>query len=85
MRLKVVPSSRISRVAGIHGDCLKIRISEPPEKGKANRELVTFLSEILSIPRQDIVILHGQGDAYKKVLLKNISSSSVSAILSPLI
>jgi uncharacterized protein len=85
MRLKVVPSSRVSRIAGIHGDCLKIRISESPEKGKANRELIIFLSEILSIPRQDIVILHGQGDAFKKVLLKNIGAASVAAILAPLI
>jgi len=43
----VVPGASTSRIQGIHGDKLKIRVSSPPEGGRANREVAAILEEAL--------------------------------------
>lgn len=39
----VVPNASRSHIVGVHGDAVRIRITSAPEKGKANRELVSLL------------------------------------------
>jgi uncharacterized protein (TIGR00251 family) len=46
LRLKVVPGASRSAVAGVLGDRLKVRISAPPEGGKANRAVEDLLAEL---------------------------------------
>jgi hypothetical protein len=43
----VVPGSSRSVIDGRHGDSLKIRVTSPPERGKANAEVARLLSEVL--------------------------------------
>ena len=43
----VVPGSSRARIAGAHGDQLKVRVTAPPERGKANREVERILEERL--------------------------------------
>jgi hypothetical protein len=41
----VVPGASRTAIVGDHGDTLKVRISAPPEGGKANKALVEFISK----------------------------------------
>jgi len=41
-RVKVQPVSDKNEIVGVQGDALKIKISAPPLKGKANKALVEF-------------------------------------------
>ena len=43
----VVPGSSRARIDGAHGDQLKVRVTAPPERGKANREVERILGERL--------------------------------------
>jgi uncharacterized protein len=43
----VVPGSSRTRIDGAHGDRLKVRVTAPPEGGKANREVERALGERL--------------------------------------
>ena len=43
----VVPGSSRSRVDGVHGDRVKIRVTAPPEGGRANDEVVRLLQDLL--------------------------------------
>jgi hypothetical protein len=43
----VVPGSSRSVIDGRHGDSLKIRVTSPPEGGKANVEVARLLSDVL--------------------------------------
>jgi uncharacterized protein (TIGR00251 family) len=40
-------------------DVIKIAISAPPEKGKANAELIKFLSTEFNVPKSNIEIISG--------------------------
>lgn len=64
LRIKVVPKSPKTEVKEItsdetHGDTIKLRIKAAPEKGKANEELIKFLSKELDIPKESISIISG--------------------------
>ena len=45
--VKVQPKSSTNKIVGDLGGELKIAIKQPPEKGKANKELVSFLAYFL--------------------------------------
>lgn len=48
---------------------IKIRIKAVPEKGRANAELIKFLSGELSIPKDKIIIISGKSTQLKLVRL----------------
>ena len=52
-------------------DCIKINIAAVPEKGKANAELLKFLSKIFNLPANNIQIISGASDKYKLIKIKN--------------
>lgn len=72
LRIKVIPKSAKNEVIDIMDDeTIKIRIKAVPEKGKANKELISFLSEELEMPKDRFDIISGKHDQLKlvKILL----------------
>ena len=80
-QVRVVPRSRQEKVVGLHGDALKIRLTAPPEKGKANRALQEFLAGRLGVSRSDVEILSGHASRHKRVRVENVSAGDVRALL----
>ncbi len=70
INLKVIPNSSKNEIAGIFNNLIKIKINAPPDKGKANYELISFLSKKLDIKKSDIIILKGEKNKEKKLLIK---------------
>ncbi len=44
VRVWVVPGASRSELAGLHGSLLKVRVTAPPEKGRANDEVAEVLA-----------------------------------------
>lgn len=59
---------------------LKINIISVPEKGKANQELIGWLSKKLKIAKSDITIISGELDRYKKLLISSSQTSLITAL-----
>ncbi len=49
---------------------IKAALKSPPQKGKANSELVKFLSGMLKVKRGDIKIKSGLKSRDKKILIR---------------
>jgi len=47
---RVSPSARVTRMQGVYGDRLKVRVSAPPEDDRANAELTAALARWLGLP-----------------------------------
>ena len=75
----VVPNASRSHVVGLHGDRVKIRISAPPEKGKANQRLVSLLLATTHATRATVV--SGELSRYKTVELTGVRVTDVQARL----
>jgi uncharacterized protein (TIGR00251 family) len=67
LQLKVVPGASRSRIAGWLGERLKIQVSAPPERGRANAAVVGLLEDALSLPAGSVRIAAGQGSPLKMV------------------
>lgn len=74
LRIRVTPNSSRCGVSGVFTDCadtvyLKINLNAVPEKGKANTELIKFLSKTLKYPKSAFSIISGETDRCKKIAL----------------
>ena len=68
LRVKVIPRSAKTEIVDTMADgTLKIRIAAPPEKGKANEELIRFLS--VQYQARDVEIVSGHTAALKIIRL----------------
>jgi uncharacterized protein (TIGR00251 family) len=74
---KIVPGSSRTCVCGIFNGMLKIKISTPPEKGKANQCLLEFLAKQLGVKKSAISIISGQTNPIKQVQVLGVSSNSL--------
>ncbi len=81
LEAKIVPNSNEFKIVGfdeIWGNALKIKIKSAPEKGKANKELIEKLQEIL---KTKVIIVQGKKSSKKKILVENYSMQKLLAAL----
>lgn len=78
LKLHVQPGAKKSEIAGIHGDRLKIRLKAPPVDGKANKELVDFLSKLFDVPKRNIEISSGLASRQKTVKIIGITEDQLT-------
>jgi uncharacterized protein (TIGR00251 family) len=67
IKIKVKPNSRENTVIEISKDYYEVRVTVPPEKGKANERLIKLLSDHLGIAKSRILIEKGQKSKEKIV------------------
>jgi uncharacterized protein YggU (UPF0235/DUF167 family) len=67
LRVRVVPGARTSGVVGRLGDAWKLRVKAPPERGRANGELVALLARTLDVPRAAVRVARGHTTGEKLV------------------
>jgi uncharacterized protein (TIGR00251 family) len=74
---KLVPSSSRTAICGLLDGVLKIKVSAPPEKGKANRSLLEFLAEQLGVKKNAVTIISGKTNQIKRIQILGISAERV--------
>lgn len=77
LRLRVSPGAKRTRVVGRHGDAWKVRVTAPPEGGRANRAVARLIAETVSVPVDGVTVVSGHGAPDKIVELAGIDPSSV--------
>ncbi len=75
LRVKVIPKSAKTEISEIMEDSdgektVKIRLKAAPEKGRANTELLKFISKEISLPIENISILSGKTEQLKLLKIK---------------
>lgn len=68
--IKVIPGSGQQKVVFDKAGILKCYLKSVPEKGKANQELVKFLSKKLSLPMSFIEITSGLSSRKKRIKIE---------------
>ena len=81
--MKIVPgSSGPTRICGVLDGMLKIKVSSPPEKGKANHCLLKYLAQTLDVKKNTLSITAGKTGPIKRVLVSGISAEILRTKLS---
>ena len=63
------PGAKRTEVAGLHGDCIKVRLASAPVDGKANACLVEFLAQRLGVKKSLLTITRGIASRRKAVFI----------------
>ena len=80
--IKVIPSSGRSGCQIDKNGGVKCALKSPPEKGKANDELIGLVAQMLDQPRADVSILLGKTARTKTVLIQTSKNElEVKALL----
>ncbi|MBU1032962.1 MAG: DUF167 domain-containing protein [Patescibacteria group bacterium] len=62
---RIIPNASTSELVGKDNGVWKIRISSPPIDGKANKELIRLLADVLDLAPSEIEILKGHSSKIK--------------------
>ncbi len=81
--LRVYPNAGRNEMVGFGDGILRVKISAPPSKGKANRELITFLSRLLGVSKGSVNIIKGDTTRNKVIAIDGLSRAEVIKRLSP--
>jgi uncharacterized protein len=75
LEVRVSPGASRAGVVGRHGGAWKVRVTAPPEDGRANAAVVRLLAEVLELSRRDVEIAAGHGSRDKVVSLAGVSAA----------
>ena len=85
LSVHVQPKASRTRIAGLHGEALKLCITSPPVDGKANAAVIQFFAKLFKIPKAAVTIASGEASRDKRIILAGVSLIRAEAVLQPLL
>ncbi len=78
IEIKVIPNARKREIIR-DGTNFKVKLTSVPRDGKANEELIEFLSDIFNVKKSGIKILRGEKDR-KKIVSIAVEESVINSL-----
>src|SRR3981081_1312396 len=82
LRLRVSPGAGRAAIVGRDGEAGKVRVTEPPEDGRANDAVLRLLAGALAVPRTALTLVSGHGARDKIVELAGVGPALAERRLS---
>ncbi len=78
LRVHVTPRSGRDIVSGWRGDELAIRVTVPPEGGKANAAVCALIARELGIPKSSVDVVVGTGSRHKQIAIEGVTQARIT-------
>jgi uncharacterized protein (TIGR00251 family) len=78
--VKVVPGSRRDQIVGPLGDRLKIKVSAPPEGGRANKAVCALIAAAAGVPERDVEVIAGQTSPEKVIRVTGRRAADLASL-----
>jgi len=82
LQVKAIPASSRNCIAGWLGNTLKVRVTAPAERGKANAAVETIVAEALGVSRTCARVVAGKTSPRNVVEILGLSEAEVYQRLS---
>ena len=79
--LRVQPKAKRNAVLGEQAGALKVSVTAPPEDGRANDAVLALLREEFGLSRSQLVLLSGQTNRNKVVLVRGLTPQQLLALI----
>tara|TARA_B100001167_G_C16752917_1_gene297187 strand:- start:87 stop:356 length:270 start_codon:yes stop_codon:yes gene_type:complete len=79
--VKVQPKASRDQVVGYRDGVLQLRVTAPPDKGRANAAVVALLADALGVAKSRVRIVRGQSSRDKVVTVESLTPEDVRGIL----
>jgi uncharacterized protein (TIGR00251 family) len=76
--VKVIPKASKTELVGyLPNGTWKVKVAAAPERGKANKELCSFLANHLDVPQSKIQIVSGETSPLKRIRVLQSANTGV--------
>ena len=84
LKIKAIPNAKKTEAAGVRDGSLVVKLSAPPDKGRANRLLVEFFSEKLGIRKSAVAIESGETSRNKILAFPKEAEEALASFIASL-
>jgi hypothetical protein len=77
LRVRAQPGARRAGIVGLHGDMLKVAVTQAAEKGRANAALRQVLCEELNLRGSQLELLSGETARAKRFLIRGAQRAAL--------
>ena len=78
--IRVIPRAQATRLDGVRGGALLVRLQAAPVDGTANEALVAVLAESFGVPKRNVTIVSGERSREKRVMIRGVDATTARAI-----
>ena len=82
IKFRIIPNARKTELAGEYANAVKIKLSAPPIEGRANTELIKYLSKSLGVSKSSIAFVSGETSKDKLLEIPNFDMKAIIEKLS---
>ncbi len=75
--VKVVPRSSVTKIIGVEGGVLKVKVQAPPVEGAANEAVVLALAKWLGRPKSAVELMSGDASRNKKFRVVGLTNAKM--------
>jgi uncharacterized protein (TIGR00251 family) len=79
------PGARRNAVVGTHADAVRVAVSAPADKGRANAAIQELLAQALGCRPSQVELLSGATSRRKRFLIEGVTPQQLQARLAPLL
>jgi uncharacterized protein YggU (UPF0235/DUF167 family) len=72
LRVRVRPGGRANHILGSHGGALKLTVTAPPERGKANDAVASLIASAVGLPASRVAVTAGHTSAGKTIRIEGM-------------
>jgi uncharacterized protein YggU (UPF0235/DUF167 family) len=77
LAVRAFPGAKRNEVRVGTDDCLKVSVTQIPEKGKANEAIRKLIIKSLNLRASQVEFLQGETSQQKKFLLRNVDEDEI--------
>ncbi len=81
LSVRAQPGAKRNAVVGEQAGALKVAVTAPPDKGRANEAIVEVLAEAFAVKRSQIELIAGATSRQKKFLIRAVTPEELAAKL----
>lgn len=81
--VKVTPKARSNACDGWVGTEVAVRVTAPPDKGKANDAVCETIAEALGVPKSSVRVVRGHASRHKLVEIDGVDGAALERAFGP--
>lgn len=71
IKIKLTPSARKTEIIKQSANFWRVKLTAPPEKGKANEALIKLAADYFKVPKSSVLLKSGKASRYKIIDIKD--------------
>ncbi len=77
LNVRAQPKASRDAVIGLHAGALKVAVTEPPERGKANRSIEAVIADWIGVPKSGVSVIQGETSRNKVVQISGKTAADL--------